>query len=401
MRHLGRLLAAASGVLAVVLSAPSGAQQPITIGVLTDMSGSSMDLSGPGSVIATRMAVEDAGGNVLGRPIRVISGDHQLKADTGAAIARAWYDTEGVDLILDVPVSAVGLAVQQVSREKRRLIITTGTGTSDFTGKFCSPYAMQWGFNTTALANSTARALVQGGARKWFFVAADYAFGAALERDAAKVVVSLGGTVLGDVKHPFNTSDLTSAVVQALSSGADVIGLANGPPDNVNAIKAAAEFGGGKGPPMAGLLVVITDIHGLGLQAAQGLLLSESFYWDFDDLTRAWSQRFYQRMGKMPTIVQAADYSAATHYLRAVKQVGTTDPDAVAQKMREMPIEDMFARHGTLRRSGLMVHDLFLAKVKTPAESKGPWDYYTILSTIPGEQAFARAEDEGCPLASQ
>lgn len=400
MKRLGTMLVAVAGLLAACVGGGAWAQAPITIGVLTDMSGSSMDLSGPGSVLATQMAVEDFGGGVLGRKVRVISGDHQLKADIGAGIARRWYDTDGVDLILDVPVSAVGLAVQQVSREKRRLFITTGTGTSDFTGKFCSPYAMQWGFDTTALANGTARALLDRGAKKWFFLAADYAFGASLERDAAKVVREMGGTVLGEVKHPFNATDLTSFVVQAQASGADVIGLANGPPDNVTAIKAAAEFGGGKGPMMAGLFVVITDIHGLGLSAAQGLLLTESFYWDFDDRTRAWSRRFYDRMGKMPTSVQAADYSAASHYLLAVKEVGTTDPDAVAQKMRDLPVEDMFARRGRLRVDGLMVHDLFLAQVKRPAESKASWDYYKILSTISGERAFPRLEDEGCPLVT-
>lgn len=400
MKRLGTMLVTVAGLLAACTGGGAWAQAPITIGVLTDMSGSSMDLSGPGSVLATQMAVEDFGGGVLGRKVRVISGDHQLKADIGAGIARRWYDTDGVDLILDVPVSAVGLAVQQVSREKRRLFITTGTGTSDFTGKFCSPYAMQWGFDTTALANGTARALLDRGAKKWFFLAADYAFGASLERDAAKVVREMGGTVLGEVKHPFNATDLTSFVVQAQASGADVIGLANGPPDNVTAIKAAAEFGGGKGPMMAGLFVVITDIHGLGLSAAQGLLLTESFYWDFDDRTRAWSRRFHDRMGKMPTSVQAADYSAASHYLLAVKEAGTTDPDAVAQKMRDLPVEDMFARRGRLRLDGLMVHDLFLAQVKQPAESRVPWDYYKILSTIAGERAFPRLEDEGCPLVT-
>lgn len=398
MRYRGAILAL---VAALGAAGPlAAAEFPVTIGVLTDMSGSSMDLSGPGSVLATTMAVEDAGGAVLGRPVRVISGDHQLKADVGATIARRWYDTDGVDLIIDVPVSAVGLAVQQVSRDKQRLFITTGTGTSDFTGKFCSPYSMQWGFDTTALANGTARTLVDRGAKRWFFLTADYAFGASLERDAARVVTAAGGTVLGRVKHPFNASDLTSFVVQAQNSGADVIGLANGPPDNMTAIKEAAEFGNGKGPAMAGLFVVITDVHGIGLAAAQGLLLTESFYWDLNDQTRAWSRRFHERAGKMPTSVQAADYSSTLHYLRAVKETGTTDAAAVAQRMRDTPVEDMFARHGVLRRDGLMVHDLFLAQVKAPAESKAPWDYYRILSVIPGAQAFPRLEDEGCPLAT-
>ena len=399
----GALAGVPGAAVPVAWADEAPAARPVTIGVLTDMSGSSMDLSGPGSVLATTMAVEDFGGGVLGRPVRVVSGDHQLKADVGAAIARRWYDTEGVDLILDVPVSAVGLAVQQVSRDKRRLFITTGTGTSDFTGRFCSPYAMQWNYNTVALANSTARALVERGRRRWFFLVADYAFGTALERDAARVVTSMGGTVLGEAKHPFNASDLSSFVVEALGSGADVVGLANGPPDNTNAIRAAAEFGQGRGggPVMAGLLVVITDVHGLGLQAAQGLLLTEAFYWDMDEKTRAWSRRFFDRMGRMPTSVQAADYSATLHYLQAVRDAGTTDADAVARKMRDAPVEDMFARHGVLRRDGLLVHDLFLFQVKPPAESRAPWDYYTTLAAVPGEQAYPRLEDEGCPLVSQ
>ena len=402
MRNFARRLMGAACLLGafggVGLAQTRPAARPVTIGVLTDMSGSSMDLSGPGSVAATQMAVEDFGASVLGRPIRVISGDHQLKADIGAQIARQWYDTEGVDLIVDVPVSAVGLAVQQVSREKRRLFITTATGTADFTGRFCSPYSMQWSFDTTALANGTARALVQRGAKSWFFLTADYAFGASLERDAAKVVTELGGKVLGQVRHPFNAPDLTSFVLQAQASGAQVIGLANGPPDNMTAIREAAEFGGGNGQIMAGLFVLITDIHGLGLKAAQGLLLTDSFYWDFDDQTRAWSKRFYAKLGKMPTSVQAADYSAVLHYLQAVKAAGTIDADAVAAEMRAAPIQDAFAHHGVLRADGLMVHDLFLAQVKRPEESKGAWDYYRILSTIPGDQAFPKLADEGCPL---
>ena len=277
-------------------------------------------------------------------------------------------------------------------------MITTGTGTSDFTGKSCSPYSMQWNYNTTALANGTARALVEAGRKRWFFLTADYAFGTALERDAAHVVQEQGGTVLGEVRHPFNSTDLSSFVIQALSSGADVIGLANGPPDNTNALKAVAEFGGGKGPAMAGLLVVITDINGLGLNVAQGLLLTEAFYWDFDDATRAWSRRFFDRMGKMPTSEQAADYSATLHWLQAVKDAGTTDADQVAASMRAAPVDDMFSRHGTLRVDGLLVHDLFLFQVKSPAESHASWDYYKVMSTIPGAQAFPRLEDEGCPL---
>jgi len=388
---------------ALLLPAIAGAQSigaPVVIGVLADLSGPTMDMTGPGSVLATQMAVDDFGGTVLGRPIKVISADEQLKPDIGAQIARRWYDTEGVDLIVDVPSSAVGLAVQQVSREKERLFITTPTLTADFTGKFCSPYAMQWNFDTTALANGTARAIVARGKKTWFFLTADYAFGISMEHDAARVIEANGGDVIGEVRHPFNAADLTSFVVQAQASGAEVIGLASGPPDNMLAIREASEFGLAKSSQiMAGLFVVITDIHAAGLQATQGLLLTDSFYWDADDASRAWSKRFFAKLAKMPTSVQAADYSATLHFLKAVKAAGTTDALLVGAKMRALPVEDFFAHHGTLRIDGLMVHDLLLAQVKTPQDSKAPWDYYRILATIPGEQAFPPLEGEGCALA--
>lgn len=374
---------------------------PIKIGVLTDMSGPDMDMSGPGSVVAAKMAVEEIGGTVLGRPVEIVVGDHQLKADIGSQIARRWYDTENVQLIISVPVSSVGLAVQFASRERHKLMITTGSITSDFTGKFCSPYSMQWLFNTNALANGTVKTLVNQGKKNWYFLTADYAFGQALERDASKIVTDNGGTVVGRVRHPFNATDLTSFVVQAVSSQADVVALANGPPDNMNAMKAIREFGGLKGNSvLAGLFVGISDIHGAGLAATQGLLLTEGFYWDMDEKSRAWSKRFSEKTGKMPTAVQAADYSSVLHYLKAVKQAGTTDPDKVAAAMRAIPVEDSFARHGTLRKSGLMVHDLVLVKVKKPEQSKSPWDYYDVVQTIPGSAAFAPEASEGCPLVS-
>ena len=361
--------------LLLALVHPVRAQQPIRVGVLTDMSGPSMDMSGPGSVAAAQLAVEDAGGAVLGRPVTVITGNHQLKPDIGSAIARGWYD-DGVDLIVDVPVSAVGLAVQAVAAEKHRLFITTPTLTSDFTGKFCSPYTMQWVFNTTALANSTAQALVERGQKRWYFMTADYAFGHSMEADATKVITANGGTVLGHVLHPFNAPDMTSFIVQAAASDAQVIGLANGPPDNTNAIRQAAEFGAtSKGKSFASFFMLLTDVHALGLQAAQGLMLTTGFYWDMDDRARAWSQRFFQRTGKMPTMVQAGTYSATLHWLRAVQAAGSVDPLAAGAKMRATPVDDAFARNGHLRPDGLMVHDLYLARVKTPAESKKPWDY--------------------------
>lgn len=375
--------------------------EPIKIGVLADMSGTTMDMSGPGSVAAAKLAVEDFGGSVLGRQIEVISGDHQLKADIGSQIARRWYDTDNVDLIVSVPASAVGLAVQFVSRERRKLMITTGTITSDFTGKFCSPYAMQWLFNTHALANGTVKTLVQEGKKDWFFLTADYAFGLALERDAAKIVTEYGGTVTGKIRHPFNGLDLTSFAVSAISSKADIVALANGPPDNTNLMKQIAEFGGLQGgAALAGLFVSISDIHGAGLKGTQGLLLTEGFYWDMDDKSRAWSKRFFDKTGKMPTAVQAGDYSAALHYLKAVKQAGTTDPDQVAAAMRAIPVDDAFSRNGTLRKNGLMVHDLVLVKVKKPEQSKAPWDYYEVVRKIPGAEAFPSEESEGCALSS-
>jgi branched-chain amino acid transport system substrate-binding protein len=361
----------------------------VKIGVLTDLSGPAFDATGLGSVVAAEMAVEDFGGTVAGKPIKVISANHQLKADIGAGIARQWYDVEQVDLIADVPVSAVGLAVQEVSRQKERLLITQSTGTTDFTGKFCSPYGMQWAFNTYALSTGTAREVVKRGGDSWFFMTADYAFGQSLEADASKVVREAGGKVVGAVRHPFVAPDLTSFVLQAQASKAKIIGLASGPPDNTNAIKIGGEFGlfqGGQ--QMAGLLVLISDIHALGLKAAQGLLLTASFYWDMDEKTRAWSRRFFERRQRMPTMWQAGVYSSTIHYLNAIKATGTDKALTVAAKMRETPVEDFFSRHGRLREDGLMVHDLYLVQVKKPEESKLPWDYYKILTTIPGEQAF-------------
>jgi branched-chain amino acid transport system substrate-binding protein len=373
----------------------------VKLGVLTDMAGPAQDATGPGSVLAAQMAVEDFGGKVLDKPIEVISADYQLKPDVGATIARQWYDVEKVDVILDVPVSAVGLAVQAVSRDKQKLLIVHSTGTADFTGKFCTPYSMQWAFNTVALAVGTAREVVKRGGDSWFFLTADYAFGHSLERDASKVVVESGGKVVGAVRHPFQTPDLSSFVLQAQTSKAKIIGLAAGPPDNTNAIKLGGEFcvfQGGQ--QMAGLLVLITDVHALGLKAAQGLVLTTSFYWDMDEQTRAWSKRFFAKRNKMPTMWQAGVYSSVIHYLKAVQAAGTDEPLKVAAKMREMPVEDFFSRHGKLREDGLMVHDLLLVQVKKPEDSKYPWDYYQVLTTIPGDQAF-QPPDPVCPLVKK
>ncbi|MGA2893245.1 MAG: ABC transporter substrate-binding protein [Xanthobacteraceae bacterium] len=370
----------------------------VKIGVLTDLSGPAATATGPGSVAAAQMAVEDFGGEVLGKPITVISADHQIKPDIAAGIARQWYDVDHVDLIVDVPVSAVGLAVQQVANDRKKLFITHSTGTADFHGKFCSPYTMQWVFDTHALAVGTAQEVVKRGGDSWFFLTADYAFGHSLERDASQVITQNGGKVLGSVAHPFATPDLSSFILQAQASKAKIIGIASGPPDNVNAIKLGGEFGVFKGgQQMAGLLVLITDVHALGLKAAQGLLLTTSFYWDMDDKTREWSKRFFAKINRMPTMWQAGVYSSVLHYLEAIKAAGTDEPLAVAAKMRQMPIEDFFARNGRLREDGLMVHDLVLVQVKKPEDSKYPWDYYQILAHIPGEQAFG-PPNPACPL---
>lgn len=370
----------------------------VKIGVLTDLSGPAATATGSGSVTAAQMAVSDFGGKVLDKPITVIWSDHQIKPDVGASIARQWYDRDRVDLIADVPVSAVGLAVQNVANERKKLFITHSTGTADFHGKFCSPYTMQWVFDTHALAAGTAREVVKRGGDTWFFLTADYAFGHSLEHDATQVITQNGGKVLGAVRHPFATPDLSSFILQAQASKAKIIGLASGPPDNINAIKLGGEFGifqGGQ--QMAGLLVLITDVNALGLKAAQGLVLTTSFYWDMDDKTRQWSKRFFTKTGRMPTMWQAGVYSSIIHYLNAIKAAGTDEPLKVAAKMREMPVEDFFARNGHLRADGLMVHDLILVQVKKPEESKYPWDYYKILAHIPGEQAFG-PPDPACPL---
>ncbi len=373
----------------------------VRIGVLTDMSGPASDATGPGSVAAARMAIEDFGGKVLGVPIELVVADSQLKPDIGAGIARKWYDSDKVDLIVDVPVSAVGLAVQRVAHEKQKLFITHSTGTADFHGKFCSPYAMQWVFDTHALAVGTAQEVVKHGGDSWFFLTADYAFGHALERDASQVVVANGGKVVGAARHPFATQDLSAFILQAQASKAKIIGIASGPPDNVNAIKLGGEFGVFQhGQQMAGLLVLITDVHALGLKAAQGLYLTTSFYWDMDEQTRAWSKRYYEKMHKMPTMWQAGVYSSVMQYLAAIKSSGTDAPLKVAAEMRAHPIEDFFSRHGKLREDGLMVHDLLLVQVKKPEESHAPWDYYKIVTHIPGDQAFG-PPDPACSLVKK
>jgi branched-chain amino acid transport system substrate-binding protein len=395
------LAALAAALLSSGAASAQVSDDVVKIGVLTDMAGPASAPTGQGSVTAAQMAVDDFGGKVLGKPISVITGDHQDKPDIGAGIARRWYDTDQVDLIVDVPVSAVGLAVQSIANEKKKLFIAHSTGSADFHGKFCSPYAIQWVFDTHALAVGTAQEVVKRGGDSWFFITDDYAFGHSLERDATVVITRNGGKVLGSVSPPFATPDLSSFVLQAQASKAKIIGIAGGPPNNVNEIKTGGEFGVFKGgQQMAGLLVLITDVHGLGLKAAQGLLLTTSFYWDMDDKTREWSKRYFAKMNRMPTMWQAGVYSSVMHYLQAIKASGTDDPLKVAAKMREKPIEDFFSRNGKLREDNLMVHDLMLVQVKTPEESKYPWDYYKILAHIPGDEAFG-PPNPACPLVKK
>ena len=403
MKFRGRTIGLSALLLISSLGMASAqvSDDAVKIGVLTDMTGPASTPTGQGSVTAAQMAIDDFGGKVLGKPIQLVVGNHQLKPDIGASIARQWYDVDKVDLILDVPVSSVGLAVQSVANEKHKMMITHSTGSTDFHGKYCSPYTMQWVFDTRALAVGTAREITKNGGKSWFFITDDYAFGHSLEAVASEVITKNGGKVVGSVRPPFASSDLSSFILQAQSSKAQVIGIAAGPPNNTNEIKLAGEFNVAQGgQKMAGLLFLITDVHALGLKAAQGLVLTTSFYWDMDDKTRAWSKRFYEKMNRMPTMWQAGVYSSVITYLNGVKNSGTDEPLKVAAEMRKHPIEDFFSRNGKLREDGLMVHDLLLVEVKKPEESKAPWDYYKILTTIKGDEAFG-PPDPACKIGSK
>ncbi|MEP6657292.1 MAG: ABC transporter substrate-binding protein [Betaproteobacteria bacterium] len=372
----------------------------VRIGVLTDMNGTLSDLSGAGSVMAVRMAVEDFGGKVLGKPIEVLQADHQNKADVGSSIAREWIDRQGVDMISDLTNSAVALAVVSLVRDKSRVAIVNGAGTTRITNQDCTPNSVQYAWDTFAMAYGTAKAIVRQGGDTWYFITADYAFGHQSEKDVSEVVIASGGKVLGSSKHPQGTNDFSSFILQAQRSGAKIIGLANGGADTINSIKAAQEFGlstSGK-QNLAGLAVFITDIHSLGLKASQGLILTAAFYWDRIDETRKWSRRFFDGVKKMPTAIQAANYSSTMHYLKAVQEAGTDESAAVMAKMKSMPVNDFFATNGQIRQDGRMVHDMYLMQVKTPEESKYPWDYYKVLATIPGDQAFQPLSQSTCPL---
>ena len=394
-----KTLATALGLLC--LATPALSQQiSVKFGVLNDRSGLYADLAGEGSVVAARMAIEDFKAAEKGIKVEVISADHQNKPDVGATIARRWYDQEGVDVILDVPTSSVALAVHQLTREKNKIHINSGAGSSDLTGTACSPNTVHWTYDTWALANGTGSAMVKRGGDTWYFLTADYAFGHALERDTTAVVTKSGGKVLGSTKHPISATDFSSFLLSAQSSKAKVIGLANAGGDTINSIKAAADFGiAAGGQSVAGLLIFISDIHALGLQTAQGLVLSESFYWDLNDQTRAFSKRFAERHGgKMPTMAHAGVYAGTLHYLKAVDALKDKDSAKVMAKMKEMPTDDPLFGKGQIRADGRKIHPMYLFEVKKPAESKGEWDLYKVVSTIPVDQAFRPLNEGGCPL---
>jgi branched-chain amino acid transport system substrate-binding protein len=394
---------------AVVFAAwtlPASAQytnDAVKVGVATDMSSLYSDINGPGAVIAAQMAIDEFGGTVNGKKIELVTGDIQNKADVAASLAGRWYDADGVDVIFGAGASSSSIAIEGVADQKHKIFLAPDPASSDITGKLCNPYTIQWTYDTTALANGTGSAVVKSGGKSWFFLTADYAFGYALERDVSEVVKKAGGTVVGGVKAPINTQDFSSFLLQAQASKAQIIGLANAGGDTINSIKQAAEFGIVKGgQKLAGLLVFVSDVHSLTLERAQGLRLTEAFYWDLNDKTRAFAKRFAEKnKGKMPTSVQAGFYSATLAYLNAVKAAGSDDADKVMAKLKSTRWDDPVFGPSYVRADGRKMHDMYLFEVKTPAESKGPWDYYKLLATIPGEQAFRPLDQGNCPIVTK
>jgi branched-chain amino acid transport system substrate-binding protein len=391
--------AALCGLFLATSTLTPAAAQGVKIGILNDQSGVYADYGGKWSLEAARMAVEDFGGEVLGGKVELVTADHQNKPDLAAAIARRWYDVENVDMITELTTSSVALAVQELSAQAKKIDIVVGAATSRITGDACTPYGFHWSFDTRALGVGTGGALTETGGDTWFFLTADYAFGYSLEKDTGDIVKSKGGKVVGAVRHPLNSSDFSSFLLQAQASKAKVIGLANAGLDTTNAVKQAAEFGiVAGGQKLAGLLLTLAEVHGLGLNAAQGLVLTESFYWDRDDKSREFAERFFKRTQRMPNMIQAGTYSATLSYLKAVKAAGTKDSDAVVKKLKELPVDDAFAQGGKVQANGRLVKDLYLFEVKKPADSKKPWDYYKQLAVVPAAAAFPVAKDSGCPL---
>ncbi|MBR0756712.1 ABC transporter substrate-binding protein [Bradyrhizobium jicamae] len=392
------------GAALIALLAPMTAQAQVSgdvvkIGVLTDMAGVTADVTGKGSLVAAEMAVREIGGSVLGKPVQIIAADHQHKPDIGTGIARQWFDVDGVDAIVDVPNSGVALAIQGLAREKKRIVLYSGAGTTALTNEQCSPYGVHWTYDTYALSHGTASAVVKAGGNSWFFLAADYAFGQQLQKDASDVITAAGGKVAGGVRHPLNTPDFSSFLLSAQSSGAKVIGIANAGSDTINAMKQANEFGIVKGGQnLAAMILFLQDIHTLGLEAAQGTYLTTASYWDLNEATRAWSKEFLAKTGMPPSMLQAGVYGAVRHYLKAVAKAGTDDADKVAAAMRELPIDDVFSQDAKLREDGRVTRTMYLARVKKPSESKYPWDYLEIVRPIPPEETVWPLAESKCPL---
>ena len=387
-------------------SVPASAQlsnDVVKVGVATDMASLYSDINGPGAVVAAQMAIDDFGGSILGKKIELVTGDIQNKADVAATLAGRWYDSENVDVILGAGASSSSIAIQGIAGEKKRVFLAVDPASSDITGKLCNPYTVHWVYDTSALANGTGSAVVKAGGKTWFFLTADYAFGYALQRDVSAVVTKAGGKVLGEVRHPINTNDFSSFLLQAQASKAEVIGLANAGGDTINSIKQAAEFGIVKGgQKLAGLLVFVSDVHSLGLERAQGLSLTEAFYWDLNDKTRAFSKRFAEKFkGRMPTMIQAGFYSATLAYLNAVKAAGTDNPEKVMATLKDTKWDDPVFGKSWIRPDGRKMHDMYLFEVKKPSESKGPWDYYKLVSSIPAEEAFRPMDQGNCPMIAK
>ncbi|SEE54266.1 amino acid/amide ABC transporter substrate-binding protein, HAAT family [Rhizobiales bacterium GAS191] len=395
------LAAAAFAALMSTTAQAQIADGVLKIGVLDDQSGVYADIGGKWSVEAAKMAVEDFGGKILGAPIQILSADHQNKPDLASTVARQWYDVDHVAMITELTNSAVALAVQGLSREKHKITMATGSATSDLTGKACEPYGFHWAYDTHALAAGTGGYMTKQGGDTWFFLTADYAFGAQLQTDTTAAVEAAGGKVIGAVRHPVNNSDFSSFLLQAQASKAKVIGMANAGLDTNNTVKQAAEFGiVAGGQKLAGMLFTTAEVHGLGLKAAQGAITTEGYYWDLDDKSREFGNRFMKRTGRMPNMIHAGTYSAVAQYLKAVQAVGSDDPDKVAKKLHEMPVDDFFAKGGKVLPNGRMIHDMYLFQIKTPAESKGEWDLYKLLATVPAAEAFFTFEQSGCKLTN-
>ena len=394
-------IAAAAAIACTSALVPAQAQisgDVVKIGIITDMSGLYADIDGQGGVEAIRMAIADVGGKVNGKNIELLYADHQNKPDIAAAKAREWIDTQGVDMLIGGTNSGTGLAVAKVAAEKKKLYINVGSATSALTNEQCNPYTVHWAYDTVALAKGTGNAVVKQGGKSWYFLQADYAFGAQLMNDTSAIVKAAGGTIVGSVKHPLSASDFSSFLLQAQSSKAQILGLANAGGDTINSIKAANEFGITKTMKLAGLLMFINDVHSLGLQATQGMYLTDAWYWNRDPETRAWSRKFFEKVKRMPSSLQAADYSVALNYLNAVKATGTDDSDKVLAHMKKTKVNDIFAKNGFIRGDGRMIHDMYLMQVKTPKESTEPWDYYKVVQTFKGEEAWTTKAESKCAL---